>query len=213
MAVVPITTGDPADSNIWLVMGDSALLVDTGTGQHDDIVSRAVSNALGKLPLQAVLLTHCHIDHVGGAARIARDFGCPVYIGAKDAPYVRSADPRFTVSRMFGLHLDPLEVGELSEGDVFDVGSHRLRVIDTPGHTPGGISFYDEVTGSLFSGDTLFQYGIGRTDFSGGSLGELIESLLRLRKVNITTLYPGHGATQANGQDSLRYALQMVGCL
>jgi len=213
MTVVPITTGDPMDCSIWLVMGRSALLVDTGTGMHDDIVSAAVRNALDGVKLEAVLLTHCHVDHVGGAARISRDFGCPVFIGAGDAPYVRDADQLYTVGRMFGLTLEPLPVQELHEGDVFDIGPHRLRVIDTPGHTPGGISYYDEVTGSLFSGDTLFQYGIGRTDLPGGSLGVLTESLLGLRNVNITTLYPGHGASHSNGKDSLRYALQMVGCL
>ena len=213
MSVVPIVTGDPYDSSIWLVLGDSALLVDTGTGLHTDLVLKSVLRALEGRRLSAIVLTHCHIDHVGGAAELSRRFSCPVYIGRTDAEAVRTADPERTVSRMFGIDFKPLEVIDLDEGYVFDLGTSRLRVIDSPGHTAGGICLYDEMSGALFSGDTLFQNGVGRTDFEGGSFPDLCNSLVRLRNVNITTLYPGHGPCCSDGKASLEQALQRVGYL
>lgn len=213
MSVVPIVTGDPYDCSIWLVLGDSAVLIDTGTGCHTGLVIDAVSRALEGRVLSAVILTHCHIDHVGGAAEISRMFSCPIYIGRNDAEAVRVADSERTVSGLFRLRLEPMEVIDLDAGYVFDIGGHRLRVIDSPGHTAGGICLFDEVTGALFSGDTLFENGVGRTDFEGGSFPALCRSLLELRNVNMTTLYPGHGPCCENGKASLEHALHLVGYL
>ena len=217
MSIVPISTGNPIDSNIWLVTGSENILIDTGTGETSGGTDYAASLAwsidlhLEGRGLSAIVLTHCHIDHVGGAAGLKEHYGCPVYIGAKDYDAVSAGDSMYTVSGMFRIPFCPLDCIPVDEGHVFDIGDHRLRVIDTPGHTAGGICLFDEVTGALFSGDTLFANGIGRTDLPGGSLQELVQSLVKLSNVNITAVYPGHGPVGYDGKETLDYALRMVG--
>lgn len=112
---------------------------------------------------------------------------------------------------VIGRRLPPMEVDELRDGEIIDLGEHRLRVIDTPGHTSGSISLYDEVTKSLFSGDTLFQMGVGRTDFPTGSYEELAGSLIKLSNIEIKSLYPGHGNISEHGDRMVRYGLDMMG--
>ena len=217
MSIVPISTGNPIDSNIWLVTGSENILIDTGTGEtsggtdYAALVSWTIDPHLEGRGLSAIVLTHCHIDHVGGAAGLKEHYGCPVYIGAKDYDAVSAGDSMYTVSGMFRIPFCPLDCIPVDEGHVFDIGDHRLRVIDTPGHTAGGICLFDEVTGALFSGDTLFANGIGRTDLPGGSLQELVQSLVKLSNVNITAVYPGHGPVGYDGKETLDYALRMVG--
>ena len=216
MSIVPVSTGNPIDSNMWLITGSSNILIDTGTGEsygpdYTGGLVRTMGPYLGGRGLSAIVLTHCHIDHVGGAAGLSEHYGCPVYIGSGDAPAVRSADPRLTVSGMFRIPLSPIECQGVDEGYVFDIGEHVLRVIETPGHTAGGICLFDEVTGALFSGDTLFAPGVGRTDLPGGSLEALAGSLRKLCNVNIKTVYPGHGPIGYDGRKTLDDALGMVG--
>ena len=221
MSIVPISTGNPIDSNMWLVLGSSAVLIDTGTGVCDsfsgesyaDAVARSIRPYLGGRELDTIILTHSHIDHAGGCNALSRVFGSEVYIGEGEADVIRSADRLYSVADMFSLPFLPTECQGVGEGYVFDIGEHRLRVIDTPGHTKGGICLYDEVTGSLFSGDTLFSAGVGRTDLPGGSFPRLAESLAKLRNVNISGLYPGHGPSTSDGKTALEQALNMVGYL
>jgi glyoxylase-like metal-dependent hydrolase (beta-lactamase superfamily II) len=99
------------------------------------------------------------------------------------------------------------------EEDVIDIGEHRLRVINTPGHTCGGICLYDEVTGSLFSGDTVFGSGIGRTDLPSGSAKELAMSLKKLSGIDVKTLYPGHMDIVSDGNRAIRNGLRMMGVM
>ena len=217
MSIVPISTGNPIDSNIWLITGSENILIDTGTGEssgaadYTALLAWSIDPHLNGKGISAIILTHCHIDHVGGAAGLKQHYGCPVYIGNKDYDAVSTGDPAYTVSGMFRIPFYPLDCIPVDEGHVFDIGEHRLRVIDTPGHTMGGICLYDEVTGALFSGDTLFASGIGRTDLPGGSLQEMVQSLVKLSNVNITTVYPGHGPIGTDGMKALEDALRMVG--
>ena len=89
----------------------------------------------------------------------------------------------------------PVDAKDLREGDVLDTGSRRFSVLETPGHTEGSICLYDEASGTLISGDTLFLGGYGRTDFMGGSFDAMLASLVRLSKLDIRELFPGHGST------------------
>ena len=221
MSIVPISTGNPMDSNMWLVSGSSSVLIDTGTGVLDslsgesyaDAVARSIRSVIGGGGLSAIILTHAHIDHAGGAAGLSKAFGCPIYLGMAEEYVLRTGDRDASVADTFRLPFEPADCTGVPEGHVFDLGKHRLRVIDTPGHTVGGICIFDEVTGALFSGDTLFASGIGRTDLPGGSSRKLVESLAKLRNVNITSVYPGHGPSTNNGKLALKQALNMVGYL
>lgn len=211
MPIIKIASSVPYDSNIYLVTGERPVIVDSGTGLDSDAIERRI-RSFSQIQPSAIILTHCHYDHAGGAKKLADAFGCDVLIGAEDAPYLRVPDPSVTVSGLFGADMDPMDVGDLHEGDVIDTGEHLLEVIDTPGHTPGGICLYDRANGLLVSGDTLFFDGFGRTDFSGGSMSALTGSLRKLSNIDIRGLFPGHGNTcERYSPGDLARVLRMAG--
>lgn len=194
MTVIKIPTSIPYDSNIYLVTGERPIVVDAGTGQDSATAIERIRSYVRSDPV-AIVATHCHYDHIGGLKDMIDAFGCPVFAGSADAPFIGSGDPDLTVSGLFGSFLGPVDVNGLSEGDVFETGDHSFRVIDTPGHTPGGICLYEDSTGLLISGDTLFLTGFGRTDFPGGSMDAMRSSLSKLSNIDIRGLFPGHGNT------------------
>ena len=143
--------------------------------------------------VKTIVATHCHFDHIGGVnAILAAAPGTPVYLGERDFPVVshpfNQMPPEYPpVARIAGLR-------PASEAPLF-------RVLDTPGHTPGGVSYYledfdagDGARGLLLSGDTLFAGSVGRTDFPGGDMATLMASLRSLKALPPGTLVvPGHG--------------------
>ena len=212
MSIHQIVSGVPYDSNIFLLRGSSNVLIDTGTGIAFQVVSDRIRSLIGDDRLDVVLLTHCHVDHIGGLARIIEEFGSTAYALPPDSDSIRTADSTFTLDLHFGLSLDSVDVVDLHPGEIIDIEQHRLKVIPAPGHTSGGACFLDEVTGSLFSGDTVFLDGIGRTDFPSGSLSQLRSSLQSLGNIEINGLYPGHGGcTDTGGSVCIRRGLRMVG--
>lgn len=182
------------DSNIYLVSGEHPMVVDAGTGQDSANIISIIRRASPKPP-EMIVATHCHYDHVGGLRDLVDAFGCPAYAGRLDAGYIRDSDPEHTVGNLFQDRVRPVEVNSLAHGDVLDTGDHRFTVLETPGHTPGSICLYEESTGSLISGDTLFLTSYGRTDFAGGSMSAMRSSLGMLRNIDIRELFPGHGST------------------
>jgi glyoxylase-like metal-dependent hydrolase (beta-lactamase superfamily II) len=211
MVIYQINSGFSSDSNIYLVVGSRTALIDAGTGNNNKRNIAKIKEILKDRELDMIILTHFHADHVGGLKGMMDEFGSEAFIGAGDAPYLVSADPKYTYSEMFGVDLLPVDVTELMEKDIIDMGEHKLSVINTPGHTCGGICLYDEVTGSLFSGDTVFSQGVGRTDFPTGSSRELTRSLEKLSGINIKTLYPGHMDIASDGNRAVRDGLRMMG--
>ena len=200
------------DSNVYLLTGDRNILIDTGTGLSSDYYIRSIRDVIGEAGvLDSIILTHCHFDHIGGAPALINAFRCNVYAGAVDAVPIREGDSSYTLSSDFGVKIPPIPVEDLHQDDVIDIGSHRLHEIDTPGHTMGGICLYDDITSSLFSGDTLFSDSIGRTDFKGGSISSLRNSIKYLSDIAFKDLYPGHGNPTKDGSTSIKIALQMVG--
>lgn len=193
MAVLRIPTSVPYDSNVYLIDGERPILVDSGTGLDSKTIIEGIRLVCSKGP-SMIVATHCHYDHAGGLRDMVDEFGCPVYAGWRDADVIRHPDER-DVASMFGSHLRPVEVNELRDGDFLDSGTHKFRVLETPGHTEGSICLYEESSGTLISGDTLFIGGYGRTDFAGGSQSAMRESLLRLSKLDIRVVFPGHGST------------------
>ncbi len=180
------------DSSIYLVISDRTFLVDAGTGLDPNVPYR-VERLLDGRALDMVVLTHCHFDHAGGVKSIVEHFDGPaVYAGKQDVPYLASADSRVILNDMFGYPFEPLEAEPLEDGQIL-VAGESFQVITTPGHTEGSICLYNASEKALFSGDTLFENGYGRTDFPGGSEDSMKASILRLSNIDIRELYPGHG--------------------
>ena len=142
--------------------------------------------------LKGILLTHTHFDHMGAVDAIVKATGAPLYCPYKDAPGLR--DWGKNLSLHFTRHtmqVDTVPAVLLHEWDTVPFGNERLRVLETPGHTVGSVCYEGE--DFLFSGDTLFYHGYGRTDIPGGSEEQLSQSLSRLLTLENRTVYPGHG--------------------
>ena len=174
--------------------GGKALVVDPGADAPSIL---AALREAGE-PLRAVLLTHGHLDHLSAlpALLAAQPGPVPVRLAAADAAWcftaLNSIPPYEPV-------LEPPALQEtVAEGDGIAVGSVRLRVLATPGHSPGSVCYLADADGArpplLFSGDTLFRASIGRTDFPGGSWEDMQASLRRLAALPPETrVLPGHG--------------------
>ena len=167
-------------TNCYIVWGedsDDCIVIDPGYAPEQVLLE---AEDLGK-KVDAILLTHGHFDHVGGVRGIAERLGCPVYIHEAELsqPEQMTAGPLYYTCTY-------------GEGDVLKLAGLTLRVLHTPGHTPGSVCLLAEDT--LFAGDTLFQNSIGRTDFPGGSFPQIRKSLERLKALsgNLRVL-PGHG--------------------
>lgn len=143
------------------------------------------------LTLRGILLTHGHFDHVGGVNRLRKRFAVPVYAGAGEetlltAPF--SLFPGLPAADERPISWEKL----LREGDRVSLGEMEFEVIATPGHTPGGLCY--RCGNLLFTGDTLFASGVGRTDLPGGDGAVLCRSLEKLAGLEGDfTVYPGHG--------------------
>ncbi len=202
---------NPIDSNIYLLTGSKNIIIDSGTGLSSRAIIDEIHSILAHSKIDYLLLTHCHFDHIGGALDFVDAFGCEVCAGFVDAVPIREGDHSYTLCRDFGLDIPPVPCSNLQHGDIIDIGDHRLEVISTPGHTLGGVCFYDQITKSLFSGDTLFSDGVGRTDFKGGSLASLRNSIKYLSTIPLNAIYPGHGRPNVDGQGAVKRGLLIVG--
>ena len=146
----------------------------------------------------AVLLTHGHFDHAGAAEELAKEFDIKIY--AHEAERDTLADPKKNVSWMIGAnesyHVDVF----LKDNEIINLADFEIKVLHTPGHTEGGCCYYISEEHVVFSGDTLFAESVGRTDFPGGSMSQIVrsiqEKLLTLSEAgNLETdimVYPGH---------------------
>ncbi len=172
-------------------------------GDEPEKILRAAKGFEVKL----LLHTHGHLDHVTGTRRVKEETGGLILIHEADRALYEDLRGQYAAAPgMFGLSLgpghDPLPAdGTLSEGQEVAFGGRRLRVIHTPGHTPGSCSLLGD--GFVFSGDTLFCGGIGRTDLGGGDLDQELASIRgKLYALDPrTVVYPGHGPETTIGDE------------
>ena len=144
------------------------------------------------LQVEAILLTHGHFDHIMGTDDLRREFPVPVYVHEGDRETL--LDPALNLSSSYtnGYTFDGADY--IRDGQRLELAGFSFQVIHTPGHTPGGVCYYLESEGVLFSGDTLFQNSVGRTDFPNSSMSDLIRSLREkvMKLPDDVKVYPGH---------------------
>jgi len=194
--------------NVYLVEDEKNLLVDAGIDGKR--VVRFLKEHRVK-ELDYLILTHCHYDHSAGVEEILQSYSPDVCL--HEAEVEKRSDPEYSVSWMFGAAPPEYEVDiPLKGSEVFRLGEIELRIIHTPGHSPGSICLYNNKTGELFSGDTVFpDGGIGRTDLRGGSTEKLRESIKKLLELDARILYPGHGEILRDGvKESLNLSLRFA---
>lgn len=146
-----------------------------------------------QLHVAGILLTHGHFDHITAADEVRKKFQTKIYASGKEKELM--ADPRMNVSVMMGESVSLKADVWLEDGQELEMLGETMHCILTPGHTGGGMCFYFPKACMLFSGDTLFQESVGRTDFPTGSSRELIRSVREKLLVlpEAVRVYPGHG--------------------
>jgi glyoxylase-like metal-dependent hydrolase (beta-lactamase superfamily II) len=171
--------------------GGPGVVIDPA-GDADPIISAADQN---KITIQYILNTHAHVDHVMGNEEMKQKTGAQIIIHEKDAPALTRIP--MSMLSMFGGRPSPPADRIVKDGDSIQVGNLALQVLHTPGHSPGAICIY--VDGVVFTGDTLFVGGVGRTDLPGGSWPIMLRSIQTklLTLPDETVVFPGHnyGAT------------------
>ena len=159
------------------------------------------------LKLCGVIITHAHFDHIYGLTSLideANDNGVdvPVYIHKDDAPAMASESKNLS-GPLFGKPYTYTGIlNEVTDGDVVTIGNMNFKVMSCPGHTPGSACYIEQSENTMFSGDVLFEGSIGRTDFPGGSMEVMRESLKRLMELcDDMKVYPGHGYSTTIGDE------------
>lgn len=200
------------DSNVYLLEDEDPIVVDTGTGMYSDATLETVSRIVPLRKVGRIVLTHCHYDHLGGAAAFQKATGGRIYLHEAEAVPIMSGDSSLAISEMFGEKPRQLDLEPLKTGQKLRCGSAELEVLHTPGHSPGSIVLHDQKSGSAVVGDTVFcDGGVGRWDLPGGDLGQLISSLKRLEKLGLKNMYPGHGSyAEGDAPQHLRLAAKYI---
>jgi glyoxylase-like metal-dependent hydrolase (beta-lactamase superfamily II) len=190
MILERFTVGPFAENCYLIGKAPRIAIVDPG-GESERIAETIDRN--GWKP-EAILLTHGHIDHVAHCCHLAERYALPVYMHRADLFLLQSAQfPEFAM--MLGARPCPEPTGYLDESVRVEVAGLRLRVLHTPGHTPGSVCLIDDESGEALVGDTVFYRGVGRTDLPGGDFAKLADSVReRLFAVEGDfRLWPGHG--------------------
>jgi hydroxyacylglutathione hydrolase len=184
------------------IIGDEttreAIVIDPG----DDIDKVLSLLTKHNLQVQQIVITHAHIDHVGGAMKLRDATGAPILLNQNDYALLKILDEQ---AAWIGMR-SPGKVeidSSLTTGETIAAGSHSAQILHTPGHTEGSICLYFEPEKKLIAGDTLFAGSIGRTDLPGGSMQKILHSLHNtvLALPDETVVVPGHGPLTTIGEE------------
>jgi glyoxylase-like metal-dependent hydrolase (beta-lactamase superfamily II) len=198
---IDVRTVGPFQENCYLVVDEAtnrAVLIDPGDegAVLVDMVKRSCAT------LEAIWLTHAHLDHIGGIAEVRRHHDVPVHLHPADLPFYTRLSAR--AAETYGVAYEQPEGphAELADGQVMRVGELRFNVMHVPGHAPGLVSFNGH--GVALAGDLLFAGSIGRTDLPLSDPFAMDASLERIATLDdATVVYPGHGPSTTIGQEKL----------
>ena len=191
--------------NCYVVSDETrqAVIIDCGALYPEE--QQALADYIEREGLKPVrlLATHGHFDHNFGNAFVWHRYGLQAEVAAEDEGLM---DLRRQMRQMMGVDYDVEQVAAKllpSTTDTINFGSHSLKILPTPGHSPGSVTFYCKAEHAAFAGDTLFRMSIGRTDFEGGSWTAMHHSLKRVLAAlpADTTVYPGHGEPTTIGYE------------
>lgn len=196
-------TFNPFSTNCYLVeSGDELVVIDPSSqaeAEHKRLID-AIEERDGTLT--RILLTHAHIDHIFGCARLSHHFDVGIEVHASEKVLLQRAD---TQAAMFGVELEspPEPVATIEPGTNIEFGEVSWEVLHTPGHSPGSVSFVDRKEGVVFAGDVLFAGSIGRTDLWQGSLPTLMQSIFGqlIPLGDEFRVLPGHGPETSIGRE------------
>lgn len=175
------------DNNCYLLLDETtnkSALIDC------TVADDRMRELIGDTDLQYILLTHGHFDHIGGVRDIKKEYGCKVVISSVDAPMLSSG--KASLAAFCGAEQNDTKPDiTVQDGDEIELGTLKIKVLSTPGHTSGSVCYV--VGDALFSGDTLFYCSCGRTDFPTGSSDDMIKSLKKLASLDGNyKVYTGH---------------------
>jgi hydroxyacylglutathione hydrolase len=191
MDVRMLTVG-PVQENCFLLWGEGskrALVVDPGE-EEAKILGAVEQLGLG---VEAILITHCHFDHIGAVSPVAKATGAPVYVSEIEMPVLADI-MRYVPFAGFGPYESYEADHTLKGGEKLELAGFEIDVIFTPGHSPGHLTYSIPDQQAIFSGDVLFQSSVGRTDLPGGDWATLLSSIGRLMDElpAETVVHPGH---------------------
>ena len=194
--------------NVYLyydVESGEGVLIDAGCSKAD---IDAVASFIGedRIKVKGILLTHGHFDHIIAVDELKNLTSAVVCSHEMEKQVLENPDINLSVR--FGMDIAVTPGQLFNDNDIFQFGNTTLKVIHTPGHTSGGVCYYDEENGNLFAGDTLFKASMGRTDLPTGDNGELVKSIVGklLTLPDDTKVYSGHGTSTSIGREKRHFS-------
>jgi glyoxylase-like metal-dependent hydrolase (beta-lactamase superfamily II) len=208
---------DWLNANHVLIAGrDECALIDTGYGAHAErtLALLRAPDALGTRALDRIVNTHCHSDHMGGNAAIARAYGCSISLPLDAAPLIEHWDTRELLLDYADQQAEPFACADtIAAGDILELGDVKWQALAAPGHDMTALAFYATEHRVLVSGDALWERGLGLiepVDRLEERLAAARATLERIARLDITMVIPGHGAPFSDVDAALEYALKRL---
>ncbi len=189
-------TFNPFQENTYIIYDETKECIIIDPGCYDKSEKLALSNFITEQSLKPVYLlnTHCHLDHVLGNRYVFEQYQLKPRIHEKEEMLLNAAQE---YGKMYGIFMEgsPEPIIDLEANTEIKFGTTTLKILFTPGHSPGSVCFYSVADAQIIAGDVLFKQSIGRTDLPGGSMEQLIESIRTqlLELDDNTEIHPGHG--------------------